>query len=127
MSVRVDTSELDGLIRDLAEADRDAPKQGRQVVSKGALNVKDDAKDRASGLAHAPYYPQAIGYDLNTTGDVTSAEVGPDKGKRQGALGNILEYGTRNNAPIPHLGPALDDEEPRLADAAGRLGAELLR
>jgi hypothetical protein len=26
----------------------------------------------------------------------------------QGSLGNIIEFGTSKNAPIPHLGPALD-------------------
>jgi hypothetical protein len=95
------------------------------IVSKGALNVKGDAKRRISGLAHAPAYPASIGYDLYHTPFTSSARIGPDKAKRQGPLGNILEYGTVKNAPIPHLTPALDAEAPKferaIADAAAKL------
>ena len=52
--------------------------------------------------------------------------VGPDKAKRQGALGNILEFGTRKNPPVPHLGPAAEAEEPRFASAMQELAAKAL-
>lgn len=97
-----------------------------KVVAKGSLNVKKDAARRVSGLKHAPAYPAAIGYDLFHTPGTVQSKIGPDKAKRQGALGNILEHGTRNNAPIPHLGPALDAEEPRYVRALEDLGQDLL-
>lgn len=97
-----------------------------KVVSKGSLNIKQDAARRASGIAHAPTYPASIGYDLFHGLTTVRSEIGPDKAKRQGALGNILEFGTRNNAPIPHLGPALDTEAPRYVKALEDLGRDLL-
>ncbi len=96
----------------------------RQAVSKGALNVKDAAKKLISGHPRSRHYPATISYDVSTNGLEVSAEIGPDKDRQQGALGNILEFGTSNNAPLPHLGPALALEEPRfpgwVAEAAVR-------
>lgn len=96
------------------------------VVSKGALNVKTSAARRISGHPHLPSYPQSISYDLFTLPGSVRAEIGPDKDKRQGALGNIPEFGTVNNAPLPHLGPALEEEAPRFERALADLGARLL-
>lgn len=117
---------LGELIDDLRSASDRAVEEFRKVVSKGALNIKNDVKERWSGLAHAPAIPHAISYDTKTTGTTVSAEIGPDKAKRQGALGNFLEYGSVNNAPIPALGPALDAEEPRFAKALEDVAASLL-
>lgn len=118
---------LDELVADLTAAPRKVAVGAVAVVTKAAVNIRDDARRFASGIAHAPAYPASITYDLDvsyTTGDVR-AEIGPDKDRTQGALGNILEYGTSKNAPLSHLGPALDIEGPRLvdgmADMAGRV------
>lgn len=91
-------------------------REARQVVSKGALNVKKDwAKNaRASSGRHAPLYPRSISYDLLSVGlDITDARIGPDKGAPQGALGNLLEYGSAKNPPHRDGGRALDAELPR--------------
>lgn len=98
----------------------------RAVVEHGANNIKTDARARISGLAHAPAYPDAISYDVTYGMGSVTGEVGPRKERRQGALGNILEYGTVNNPPIPHLGPALRTEEPKFIDALEALGVDLL-
>lgn len=117
---------LDELIGDLKSARDRAVDEVRKVVSKGALNIKQDTKKRWSGLDHAPALPRAVSYDVNTAGTTVSAEIGPDKAKRQGALGNLLEYGSVNNAPIPALGPALDAEEPRFTRSLEDVAAGLL-
>lgn len=109
--------EVTKLAKDLDRAARRAPGQAKKVVAKGANNVKRDARKFSSGLAHAPHYPRSIGYDLEQDGPVTTATVGPDKDLPQGALGNILEYGTVKNAPFAHLGPALDIEGPKFEQA----------
>jgi hypothetical protein len=41
------------------------------------------------------------------------AIIGPDKGAPQGALGNLLEYGSVKNPPHRDGGRAADAEEPR--------------
>lgn len=90
------------------------------VVAKAAVTVKKDAAKRASGLAHAPSYPRSITYDQFHTPFTSQAEIGPDKDRRQGALGNILEFGTLKNAPVPHLIPAADAEAPRFEAAIAK-------
>jgi hypothetical protein len=122
--VSVDASEVAGLARILAEAPDIAIREVRAVVKRGAQNIKTDAQRRISGLAHAPAYPRAISYDTHDGMSKAWAEIGPDKNKRQGALGNILEYGTVKNPPIPHMAPAAAAERPRfekaLEDAAAK-------
>jgi hypothetical protein len=124
MRVTFDTKELAALAADMDEAARIAPTEARAVVVKACLNIKADARKRITGLKHAPAYPYSITYDTVQLPRGAAGEVGPDKDKRQGALGNILEYGTRKNAPIPHLGPAAEAEEPRFARALEELAAK---
>lgn len=122
----VDTSDLDKLVASLVRATAATVPAVDAVVAKGALNIKTDAARRASGLAHAPAYPRSITYDTFHTPRTSQAVIGPDKDRRQGALGNILEYGTIKNAPVPHLGPALDAEAPKFEKALGDVAATLL-
>jgi len=116
----------DELIEILEKADAEAVAEARQVVAKGLLNIKKAAREAWSGLAHAPSLPRAVTYETDVSGTAAFGEVGPDKAKRQGALGNLLEYGSVNNAPRPALDPALTAEEPRFADALEDLGIDLL-
>jgi hypothetical protein len=78
-----------------------------QITSK---KVRDDARNRIKGHRYLPAYPYSITYETRYLDGVDGieGEIGPDKGKAQGPLGNIIEYGTSKNAPLPHLGPALD-------------------
>lgn len=103
-----------------------APGEAAKVVEKGALNIKTDARRRVEGLAHAPAYPNAITYDTYNALRGPAADIGPDKNKRQGALGNILEHGTVKNAPRQHMAPAADEEMPRFEQAMTDLSARLL-
>lgn len=95
------------------------------VVKQSALRIKTDAARRVSGLAHAPAYPRSIGFDQFHTPGTSQARIGPDKDKRQGDLGNLLEYGSIKNAPIPHLAPALAAEIPRFAAALEEAATKL--
>lgn len=91
-------------------------REARQVVNRGALNVKRDwaRNARQSSGRHAPAYPASISYDLLSVGpDITDARIGPDKGAPQGALGNLLEYGSVHNPPHNDGGRALAAELPR--------------
>lgn len=119
-------SELADLADDLDRAAEKVLEESRKVIARGALNIKRDAAARVSGLAHAPYYPRAISYDTAVRGDTVHAEIGPDKGRPQGPLGNLLEYGSMHNAPIPHLAPALEVEAPRTADWLEQVAGDLL-
>lgn len=121
----IDDAELRNLVADLDRAQSRAVPEVRQVVAKGALNIKADWARRWSGLAHAPAVGRSISYDQTTTATSVGAEIGPDKGRRQGALGNLLEFGSRNNAPIPGGLPAAAAEAPRFERALADLGERL--
>ncbi|MFE2563024.1 hypothetical protein [Streptomyces mirabilis] len=79
-----------------------------KAVKVTSQKVRDDARNRIKGHKYLPAYPYSITYDVKVTAEGIEGEIGPDKGRAQGPLGNIIEYGTSKNAPLPHLGPALD-------------------
>lgn len=124
--IESDTSEVAKLATDLAEAAVKHPDVVRPIMQKAALNVKRDAQALSSGLAHAPYYPNAITYETRESRVGLDADIGPDKNRRQGALGNIIEFGTSKNAPIPHLLPAARAEEPRFVKAIEDISEDFL-
>lgn len=120
----IDSSEVDRLVADMGAASRKVPAEVRKVVQKGSLNIKNDWREAWTGHAHAPSLPYAVTYDTTVKGTVVEGEIGPDKDKRQGALGNIYEFGTPNNAPIPGGQPSLDAEEPRFIAALQALSLD---
>lgn len=126
MTLQVEHGDLDRWVHDIGEAVELAPKETRKVVAKGALNIKTDARRRVTGLKHAPAYPSSITYDTKESTTGAEAEIGPDKNKRQGALGNLIEYGSVHNSPRPHMAPAADAEAPRFEKAMEDLAAKLL-
>jgi hypothetical protein len=105
-----------------------APAEAAKVLGKGAQNIKRDARRGAKAAAGraARYYPYSIGYDVYSGFRGPVAEIGPDKGRPQGPLGNLLEYGSVNNPPHPHLQPAGDRELPKFATAMQALSVKLL-
>lgn len=122
----IESSGIPELVETLTKAASRSIREVEKVVFKGAMNVKEDWRKRWSGLAHAPAIPAAIDFDIYSTPSAVNAEIGPDKSKRQGALGNLLAFGSVNNAPVPGPIPAARAEEPRFAAALEALGADLL-
>lgn len=117
---------LSELIADLTDASVHVAGQAREVVAKGALNIKKDWQQRASGLAHAPLYPSSITYDTGWKRGGWEAEIGPDKDKPQGALGNLITYGSANNPPSGDDIAVTEAEAPRFEKAIGDLADRLL-
>ena len=116
----------DELVADLGRAQSRALPEVESVVKKGADNIKKDWTQRWSGMAHAPALPRAITYDIYHLPGSIRGQVGPDKDKRQGPLGSIVEFGTVKNAPRPGGLPALETEAPRMEKALSDLTAKLL-
>jgi hypothetical protein len=117
----------DSLAADMLKAAAEAGLATRAVVQRGALNIKNDARNNV--LATAPvqnaHAHAAIGYDTTRLAATIRGVIGYDKDRPGGALGNILEYGSRHNPPHRDLGRALDKETPeferQLAEVIGRL------
>lgn len=99
----IDFTELDRLAADLGEVPKKAGAFVRKAIEVTARNVRDDWRENAQGMAHAPAFPYSISYDLKSFSGfgatVLDAEIGPDKQKPQGALGNLIEFGSVNNPP----------------------------
>lgn len=119
----VDTSELDKLADDLADIPEEKRPEFRKVVEKGALNIKTGLRADAAGHPTYRLFPLSITYDM--TGEL-EAEIGPDKGRVQGALGNILYFGTSKNAPQLDLEGPLQREIPRFEDATAEVAEDIL-
>lgn len=128
MRIDLSSSELNRLVADLREVPDGAHRNIRSAVQFTAHGIRDTAREYASGIRHAPHYPKAITYDVEDrgVGVGVGAEIGPEKERRQGALGNILEYGTVNNAPFAHLGPALDWWSPDFSQGLEKAAADAL-
>jgi hypothetical protein len=89
----MDTPET--LAADMLKAAAEAVVATRAVVQVGALNIKRDAK--ANVLKSAPIHnagaAAAITYDTNIGKTTVDAEIGYDKDKKPGRIGNLLEFG----------------------------------
>jgi hypothetical protein len=123
------SSGLKELAADLGKAAETVVEHGKRIVGQGCNNIKRDAQRIIRANSHRgylPHYPRSITYDVTASGDTVRGEVGPDRARLQGGLGPLLEYGSVNNAPIPHLSPALDAEAPRFARYVAKLGESLI-
>lgn len=104
----------------------DVRKTMRPVVARGALNVKKDLQQDADGHAHFRYLPATISYDTKVLQGEISAEIGPDKDKRGGAIANVLYFGTSHNPAVLDINGPLDREEPRFVEAIENAIEDLL-
>jgi hypothetical protein len=104
----VDVTGISAVVTDLEAFQIRFMVNARKAVQVTSKKIKADAQNRIKGHKYLPAYPYSITYDTKFIADGVEGEIGPDKGRAQGPLGNIIEYGTSKNAPIPHLGPALD-------------------
>ena len=125
--MEIDRRDVDRWVVKLDQAVSQAPEEAAKVVAKGALNVKRDAQRRAARIGrHVRRYPASIGYDLHQGLRGPTAEIGPEVGRGQGSLGDILERGSLTSAPHPHMLPAGEAEAPRFERAMNDLAARLL-
>lgn len=123
--------DLRSLAHDLSEAPRKAQRDALGVVLKGASNIKNGWADNARATAGkvARRYPDSISYDLSLGGALVGrveAEIGPDKSKAQGPLGNLLEFGSANNPPHNDGGRALREEAPKFEAALAAVALDAL-
>ena len=120
-----DVSELRQLEADLGRIPGRAVAPMIAATTKSANSIRDEMRSDARGIGHAPHFPNSITADVKVKVGQIEAEIGPDKGLTQGALGNILYFGTSKNGAVLDINGPLDREKEKFAkaveDEAGKL------
>ncbi|WP_413455994.1 hypothetical protein ACLQ8T_05800 [Glutamicibacter sp. FR1] len=118
--------ELRAFAADLGKIASKALPDTDAVLKKGAQNIKDDLVADARGSKHFKGMAGSISYDSMYGIGHAKYEIGPDKGRRGGALGNIAYFGTSRGGgtldlegPLARESPNLERELDKLADKWG--------
>lgn len=114
--IQVDASQLNTLSANLGQVPAASGPFFRAAIEVTARKTRDTARQNATGMAHAPAFPASITYDIEGsgnrgTGSQLRADIGPDKDRPQGALGNLIEFGSVNNPPQGIMHGALQENE----------------
>ena len=128
-----DFSELMSLAADIEEAPKALPKYLRKALDVSSTKVKKGAQATVKGRKGLGHAAGAIDYELSgSSGAVSemSSEVGYNKGRRAGALGNLIEFGAPNSgnqlAPSHDLGNALLANEGDFVDGIAKAAADAM-
>lgn len=96
-------SDLSDLVGDLERSSAQVHRVAEKAVEVEAYRMKQDWRQRVSGARALGGLPAAINYDITTTPNVVTAEVGYDD-EGQGELGNLVEFGSSRQGPIRPAG-----------------------
>lgn len=118
-------AEVSALAADMGTSAARVAAEARPIVTKGAVNVKNQMRADAEASTYFGQIGRAVNFDIRGSGLDLVAEIGYDKGS-PGSLANIAIYGTsRGGGTVADPENALADELPRfeqaLADLAGRI------
>lgn len=99
----IEASEVNQLAAALGEVASSAGLYVRDAMQTTAIDITNEWRDAASGLASLPAYGRSIGYDFagfqGFGSTVLRCDIGPDKNRRQGSFGAIVENGSPTSAP----------------------------
>lgn len=116
----IDVSEVVGFADRLGRVTSSAQREIEAVVKKGAQNVKTEMVADVAGSPHFKGMAGSISYDRVGAAEY---EVGPDKGRAGGALGNIYYFGTSRGGGSGDIDKPVRSETPRFEQAMGDLVA----
>lgn len=129
--ISVDASEVRAYAAQLTQAPPLVERGVRAVVSRGALNIKNDMNAQLRKSKHFKGIAGSVTYDMRSSsafgGGAIEAEIGPDHAKG-GALANVAYFGTsRGGGTVEDPQEALAREEPNFLDALADLAAEAVQ
>jgi hypothetical protein len=94
----IDFSDLDRLVADLGEVQKQAPKFVRKALEVSSRHIKDDWRRQLQGSSHIPSGPGSVSYEIKSFegfgATVIQSEIGPEV--HTGGVGGLvgaLEYG----------------------------------
>lgn len=111
MSASFDNSEILKLAADLGDAGRGAIPFATKAVAVTANRVKQSWRGKVAGSPGLGGLAGALSYDVTAHVADVAAEIGYDKAKSQGPLGNVSEFGTSRHAPRGYGAAALQENE----------------
>jgi len=126
----VDDSELQAFADQLETAADRTLDAAESVMEAGVRRIRGTARQMIRGQIrgrYLPHYPNSITHETTRETDAVVGEVGPEIGRRQGGMGRGVEFGSVHTGPRPHMLPAGDAEEPRLADQLAAVAIRVLR
>lgn len=98
-----DFSEFDAVAADLGDVSGKSGPFIRKAAEVFGRNVKDAWREKVEGATALPRLAGAVSYDVKgssgLTGSQVEIEIGYDKSRTQGPLGNVSEFGTPKVAP----------------------------
>lgn len=97
--VTTDFSDVMKLAADLGNAAGEVEKPLKSALAFAAQNVKEDVRSQLAGDAFFKGAAGSVNYDVTVKSGRVDAEVGYDKDRRGGALGNLREFGAPNAQP----------------------------
>ena len=120
----IDTSELRAFAAHLQSASSSLDVE--QVVSKGALNIKNQLVAEMRQSRHFGQISSSISYDITGGAGDVEAEIGPVKGS-PGSLANIAYFGSsRGGGTVADPEGALLAEAPNLEKYLGDLAEKAI-
>lgn len=119
----IDATEVKRLAADLGRVEARVVPKVKPVVSKGALNIKNQLVREANESAHFSSLSRAIGYELSEGADGVEAEIGPDRSRGGGAglLGAYWGWSRGGGGTLPDPLLALEAEEPRFIEGLAKV------
>lgn len=91
-------SDLERLVADLGKAPAEAFKRADASLKKAAHVVAEDIRKQVQGSSSLGQSARSVSYDSKASVGTLRYEVGFDKMRRGGALGNIWEFGVMSRA-----------------------------
>lgn len=113
--------ELRKFAKDLGEVTAVSQIQVRGVIQKGALNIKNDLIAGIPSGSSWRGLKGSISYDTKYGNGTVEAEIGPDKDRRGGPLGNLYYFGGSRGGGYGDLDGPLAREAPNLERELGKL------
>ena len=123
----IQISGLDDLNRfgvELGKISGSALNETDAVLEKGAHKIKEDLVSGAKSSRHFKGMAGSISYDSMYGVGVARYEIGPDKSRSNGALGNIYYFGTSRGGGTGDLEGPLMREAPEVYNQLNKLAAE---
>jgi hypothetical protein len=115
-----DFSQVAALAAELGKVPARALPEVDKVTKRGAQNLKDAYTAQAAGSEHFHGMAGSVSYDRMYGVGSVGYEIGPDKSRRAGALGNLFFFGGANGGGgTGDLDGPLAEEEPRYLSALG--------